>query len=710
MNKNLPRYRRPTSSRLHRQVAVLVLLSLAAWLLLRAQPAAAQIVRRVSQPPPTADAARLTIEDTPNDVISPDGVDDILSLADESLESLARQDVVVPAMDTEVSTVSRTASTIGRSSAAIFVITNEMIRRSGARSIPEALRMAPGVEVARMDSNKWAVSVRGANARFSGKLLVQIDGRNVYDSTFAGVYWDAPDVLLEDVERIELIRGPGAAVWGANAVNGIINVITRRAEDTVGVYVQAGGGTEESAFTSARIGGRAAGGQVYWRLWGKWFERDSGFRPDQPTYDDWQQGRGGFRADWTPTDYDTVTFQGACYQGISSAGERSIGPGGPPGGQRGRSSRRDDDIQGEYLLGRWTRELSDESDFSLQAYFDRDERTEEGDIYGLQDTWDLDFQHNFRLGWRNQIVWGLGFRDVSDNFVPQPGSSTIITPAQRTTNLFSGFVQDEMTLVEDHLCFTIGTKLEDNDYTGFEIQPTARVLWAPDPTRAAWGAVSRAVRTPSRWEHDFESTGRGFRLFGSRDVVSEVLLAYEVGYRAQPVEWFSWDMALFYNVYDDLVTFSRARRKIVFTNDMTGETYGVELFGRLELTPCWRLSASYSFLRVHLHPGPTSLDDGERTESSSPHNQASLRSSWDLGRNWKLDLAARYVDYLPAQQTPSYITMDLRAAWHPTERLELAVVGQNLLDTAHKEFNMTDFGIQYTEVQRGVYGSVTWRH
>lgn len=690
-----------------RSLGVLWVAPLTAWLVSIAQPTPAQVVHRASPIVPTAVHLNDGAEDAPDNAGEPD-VGDILSLVDEPLESLVRHDVVLVTMDTEVSTVSRTPSTIGRSPAAVFVITNEMIRRSGARSIPEALRMAPGVEVARMDSNKWAVSVRGANARFSSKLLVQIDGRSVYNSTFAGVYWDAPDVLLEDVERIELIRGPGAAVWGANAVNGIINIITRRAEDTVGVYVQAGGGTEESGFTSARIGGRAAGGQVHWRLWGKWFERDSGFRPDQPTYDDWQQGRGGFRADWTPTDYDTVTFQGACYQGVSSGGQRSFfGPGKPP---RLSSRCRDDDIRGEHLLGRWTRELNDESDFSLQAYFNRDERTEEGDIYGLQDTWDLDFQHNFRLGWRNQIVWGLGFRSVSDNFVPQPGSSTIITPAQRTTNLFSGFVQDEMTLVEDHLYFTIGTKLEDNDYTGFEIQPTARVLWAPDPTRAAWGAVSRAVRTPSRWEHDFQSAPRGFRLHGSRDVVSEVILAYEVGYRAQPVEWFSWDMALFYNVYDDLATMSHEGRSIVFTNDMNGETYGVELFGRLELTPCWRLSASYSFLRVHMHPGQTSIDDGRGAEGSSPHNQASLRSSWDLGRNWELDLAARYVDYLPAQSTPSYIAMDLRAAWRPVERLELEVVGQNLLDTAHKEFNMTNFGIQHTEVQRGVYGSVTWRH
>jgi len=627
-----------------------------------------------------------------------DDLDDFLNLDIEQL----RHTSVAPALEMVVTTVSRQESTVGRSPTAVFVITSEMVRRSGATSIPEVLRMVPGVEVARVDSDKWAVSVRGFNGRFSNKLLVQIDGRSVYLPTFAGVFWDEPDLLLEDIERIEVIRGPGATVWGANAVNGVINIITRRAEDTVGAYARAGGGSEDLGFTSARLGGRGAEGTLHWRLWGKWFERDSGLRAGEQTFDRWNQGRGGFRVDWTPGCSDMLTFQGEYYEGLSNGAREFTGV---PG------SRQEDNPRGGHLLGRWTRELSDESDLSLQLYVDRTERTGAVDVNGRHDTFDLDFQHSFRWGSRQQIIWGLDYRQISDRLVPLPGSPISFVPAKRNTNLFSAFVQDEVMLLDDHLYFTIGTKLEDNDFTGFEVQPTARVLWSPDPTRAAWAAVSRAVRTPSRLEDDVRvALGGPAFLIGSRDVVSEEVLAYEVGYRGQPVERFSWDVALFYNVYDDLVTTSPAFPNLLYTNDMGGETYGVELFSHLEVTPCWRLSASYTFLRMHLHPGPTSSATGETTEGASPRNQASIRSAWDLGRDWEVDLAARYVDHLPARLTPSYITMDLRLGWRPTDGLELAVVGQNLLDAAHKEFDGTQDLVRFTEIQRAVYGSLTWRY
>lgn len=627
-----------------------------------------------------------------------DDLDEFLNLDIEQL----RRTSVAPALETVVTTVSRQESTVGRSPAAVYVITSEMIRRSGATSIPEVLRMAPGVEVARIDSNKWAITVRGFNNRFSNKLLVQIDGRSVYDPTFAGVLWDEPDLLLEDIERIEVIRGPGATIWGANAVNGVINVITRRAEDTVGVYARAGGGSEELGFTSARIGGCAADGAVHWRLWGKWSERDRGLRAGEQSFDDWNQGRGGFRLDWTPGCCDTITFQGDYYEGISNAGRVIASP---------MPDRQRVDLRGGYVMGRWTRELSDESDLSLQAYIDHKERPGENEVDWGLDTYDVDFQHRLRCGYRHQLIWGLGYRHISDRLVPLPGSLAWFVPAKRKTDLLSGFVQDEVTLVDDHLFFTIGTKLEENDYTGFEIQPSARLLWSPDATRAAWGAFSRAVRTPSRAEDDIRvALGGPVFIIGSRDIVSAEVLAYEIGYREQPIEQFSWDVALFYNVYDNLLTSTLAFPNLVFSNDMTGETYGVELFGNLDVTSCWRLSASYTFLRMHLHPGPTSSMTGELAEGSSPRNQASIRSSWDLGRDWQLDVAARYVDSLPGQFTPSYITMDLRAGWQPTERLELAVVGQNLLDAAHKEFNTTEDLLQFTEAQRGVYGSLTWRY
>ncbi|MBI2481195.1 MAG: TonB-dependent receptor, partial [Planctomycetia bacterium] len=626
---------------------------------------------------------------------------------DLDIEQL-RQTSVVPAFETVVTSVSRQESTVGRSPAAVFVITNEMILRSGARSIPEALRLAPGLHVAKINGSAWAISSRGFNDRFANKLLVQIDGRTVYTPLFAGVYWDVQDALLEDVARIEVIRGPGATIWGANAVNGVINVITKQAKDTVGVYGQAGGGTEEAGFAGARIGGSAADGDVHWRAWGKWFERDRGFRPEGPTYDDWRQGRGGIRMDWTPNCSDTVTLQGDYYQVGAGVGIEASGAVTPVN---------DSQLRGGNVLARWTRELSDTSDWSLQTYFDRTARTEFALDQNI-DTIDIDFQHRFAMGARHNVIWGLAYRNVSDNLVSPvayPFFPTIgLAPERRRTELLSAFAQDEVTLVEDKLFFTIGAKLQENDFTGFEVQPSARILWAVDPTHAVWGGISRAVRTPSRVDDDLVAGlgPPGIPAFyrGSRNTVSEELWAHELGYREQPHESFSWDVALFYNVYDKLGTSAFVFPDLLANNDMQGESYGAELTGQFDITPCWRLSGAYSFLRAHIHPGPTSVDTPAGTEGSNPRNQVRLWSSWDLGRNWQCDAIARYVDNVPAQMTPHYITMDLRLAWHASRDLEFAVVGQNLLDAAHKEYGQDFVSTQFTEVQRGVYGSATWRY
>lgn len=668
----------------------------------------------------------------------PDDPDDILALADESLESLSTRDVVVPALEVEVSTVSRTESTVGRSPAAVFVITNEMIRRSGARSIPEVLRMAPGVQVARIDANKWAITIRGFNGRFANKLLVQIDGRSVYTPLFGGVWWDVQDVVLEDVERIEVIRGPGATVWGANAVNGVINIISKKASDTQGMYVQGGAGTEELGFTTARYGGRI-GNNAHYRLYGKWFERDEGFAAGDNAQDDSRMGRGGFRADWTPSTSDTVTLQGDYYDG--KAGERSLYPS-LTAPAFVTAVDQDESTRGGNVLFRWRRELSDDSDWALQIWYDRTERAFLRHGFAEdRDTFDLDFQHRFPLGYRHSIIWGFGYRNTKDAIRDSDlliGTQPILsfTPHERADDLFSYFIQDEITLHEDLLYLTVGSKFEHNDYTGFEFQPTGRLLWTPSPRHAVWASISRAVRTPTRAEEDMWLLGLpvgvmpwGDPIFlntiGSRAMAAEEVMAYEAGVRVQPTDRFFWDLAVFFNQYENLRSVGYAPFPVpgpggswvvpgTMGNSNRVQTYGFEIAGTYDVTDSWRLYAAYNFLVI-----PNS---NTGSEMGDPRNQIYLQSSWDLHRDLHFDMVWRYVDLAPGVAipgmpgmgipgVPAYNAMDVRLAWDARPGMELAVVGRHLLDSSHLEAPMDVFlGTVNTEVEAEVYGTVTWRY
>jgi iron complex outermembrane receptor protein len=377
-------------------------------------------------------AQQATSEQTPLAGSDAEDLDDILSLAEESLENLSAKDVVVPQMDLVVSTVSRTESTVGRSPAAVYVLTNEMIRRSGSRSVPEALRLVPGLQVARINANTYAISIRGFNQQFANKLLVQIDGRTVYTPLFAGVFWDVQDVLLEDVERIEIIRGPGATVWGANAVNGVINVITKRAQDTQGLFVEGGGGNERG-FASARIGGQS--GDFSWRTYGKWFDRDAGLSLAGNANDNWNMGRFGFRTDWQPNCCDTITFQGDYYDGDAGNTNRTPIPV-FPFVQTGPQNK---NLGGGNALVRWTHQIDDDSDWSLQFYYDRTERNI--DTTGFRenrDTIDVDFQHRF--GWcdYHSTIWGFGYRNTRDRIRNTFGLRFL--PTDRADDRYSFFV------------------------------------------------------------------------------------------------------------------------------------------------------------------------------------------------------------------------------------------------------------------------------
>jgi iron complex outermembrane receptor protein len=621
-------------------------------------------------------------------------------------------------MKVEVTSVSRKPQRREEAAAAIFVITQEDLRRSGATTLAEALRMVPGVHVARAASDDWAIGIRGFTSRLSRAMLVLIDGRSVYTPLFAGVYWQVQDTLLEDVERIEVIRGPGGALWGANAVNGVVNVITKSAADTHGQLVTLGGGSEERAFGAARHGGRV--GDVHYRVYGKGFDRDAAFSRSFPDYDGWTMGQGGFRADWLPPGPDRITLQGDGYGG--EAGARAVRTTLDPPTLGVRT--RDVDLAGGNLLGRWTHAFAGGSSTAFQLYYDRTDR-EDVNFDEWRDTGDLDFQHRLPLG-AHEVVWGLGYRVSSGR--AETVDALHVTPERRTNHLVSGFLQDELTLLDGRLHLIAGTKLEWNDYSGVEIQPNGRVLFEPAPRHAVWAAVSRAVRTPSRVEQDLEgdtladpATPTFVRLVGDGRFKSETVLAWELGYRVRPRDELAIDVAAFYDDYDDVLsaelgtpfvepaaTGDRTVVPIFFRNRLQAEVYGVELLVEANPLPWWRLAASYAYLQVELSRDPGSRDIlGPSGEGSSPHNQAMLRSLLDLPHRVELDATVRYVDNLPAQAVDAYVELDLRLGWHATPNLEVSVVGQNLAASHHAEFG-TEGGTPL-EIQRGVYGKVVWR-
>lgn len=655
-------------------------------------------------------------------------LDKLLDMADKDVSQLSQVKVAgttgSQSLDMPVSTVSREESTVGKSPAAVFVITNEMIRRSGAREIPEILRMAPGVDVARIDSNKWAVSIRGFNNQYANKLLVQIDGRAVYTPLYGGVYWDVQDVLLEDVERIEVIRGPGATVWGANAVNGVINIITKNSADTQGVFVEGGAGTYEKGFTSARYGGRISPDLSY-RLYGKWFERGDGFSPDATAYDAWGQARGGFRVDWNPVPDDTVTFEGDCYNGYS--GESDLFPDSVPPYVYLNQERAH--VQGENALLRWRRVLDDNSDWTAWTYYDQTLRDWPISLFAeKRDTFDFDFQHHFPVGRRNDVIWGFGYRNTRAAISDTPPFFAY-DPNHRSDDLFSCFLQDQITLYDDRWFLTVGSKFEQNNYTGFEIQPTVRLLWTPDKRHSIWSSVSRAVRTPAESEANIMALTPPIStnplptfpfLFGNPNLRSEELIAYEIGVREQTTERFSWDLAIFYNNYQKLIAYVPGEPYIepgplelvpsVAENVMRGITYGAELAVTYQLNPRWRIQSAYSLLFVDLNNEPD-LPVNETLERSSPRNQYYVHSYWDLGNRCEFDLIGRYVDSLPNLGVPKYLVGDARFSWRARENMALSVVGRNLFNGTHPEFGADSInGTLRTEVQPEVYGQVTWRY
>ena len=634
-------------------------------------------------------------------------------------------------MNLQVTSVSKRTQKVADAAAAIFVITQEDIRRSGATSIPEALRLVPGLEVARIDQNKWAIGSRGFNGRFDNKLLVLIDGRSVYTPLFSGVYWNVEDVMLEDVDRIEVIRGPGATRWGANAVDGVINVITKKAKSTQSAVVTAGAGTEERAAGGVRYGGKL-GDNTYYRAYTKYFDWGPSAYPSGMTaHDGWDALRGGFRADWTPAGANSLTLQGDIYRTRFNETLTVASLSAP----YSNTFPNDGKYSGGNILGRWNH-TSEGSSMSLQMYYDNTTITDHSLFGDHQNILDIDFQHGFHVGDSQQFVWGVGYRSIRDK--NNPSFTVSLQPNQVSLNQFSTFLQDEISLVDNRLQITLGSKFERNEFTGFEIEPNARLLWNLTPNQSIWTAVSRAVRTPALTEEGLRLNSQVIppgtpanpsplpavvAVFGSHQFNSEDLLAYELGYRVQATSNLSLDISTFYNNYSNLRTAepgapfvegSPAPTDIVIPfvagNKMSGGTYGVELFADWKVVPKWRLVGSYSYLQMDIHKNKDSLDPApDNPNGSSPRHQWYLRSSIDLPKHFEQDTTLRFVDQLPSLNVPSYYSLDAHLGWRPVTRLEFSIGGQNLLNNWHFEF-MPDFvNTSPTVVKRSIFGSITWK-
>jgi iron complex outermembrane receptor protein len=627
-------------------------------------------------------------------------------------------------MNVRVTSVSKREQKLSTAGAAAYVITQEDIRRSGMTNIPDLLRMVPGVNVARIDANTWAISIRGFNNRYSSKVLVLIDGRTVYTPGFSGVFWDQQDVPLEDIDRIEVIRGPGGTVWGANAMNGVINIITKKAGDTRGGLVRVGTGSEETANGLVQYGG-SAGRNGSYRVFGKYFNVADAINADRtPGADGWHGIHGGFRADWDLSGRDTLTVQGDLFgssegQTITTlfsnrlpdfhtfADKVSVGRGN--------------------ILGRWGHTFSNGSDTSLQLYYDRFRRLDQA--LDILNTGDADFQYHFHVGFRHDVVAGAGYRLTDHSFTQ--GYEIGFGSGYRRDNLYSTFVQDQIRLTRS-LALTVGSKFEHNSFTGSEYEPSAQLVWTPTSRQTVWASASRAIRQPSWFDAEskldaatFPLNGGGFglvQLNGNINTQAETLLDFEAGYRIQVNKQLSIDATAFRSHYSRVQTLEPAAPYFTadplpphlvtpsyWANLAQAHDYGVEFSTNWDVTSRWRISPGFSFLQMGIVLDPSSHDTTTAASvGDSPKHQAQLRSTLNLPHNLEWDTSAFYVGALHIGPVPSYTRLDTRFGWRVKEGVEFSVGGQNLLRPYHFEF-LDGLQVQPTLAERSVVGKVAWR-
>ena len=639
-------------------------------------------------------------------------------LVDLSLEEL---------MEVEVSLVSRRPQSLAETAAAVTVVTGEELRRAGVRTLPDALRLVPGFQVAQIDANKWVVTSRGFAGLFSNKLLVLIDGRSVYTPLFAGVFWESQHVLPEDVERIEVIRGPGGTLWGANAVNGIVNVITRDAAAGNELYVTAGGGDERRYVAARRRHNLGENGHL--RAYVERFARGRTTSVEaRPVRDAWHMSRTGLRADLELSAEDRLSLQADAFGGAVGQSLSYVESMPPPLAQ---PFYFDADVFGADVLGRWQHGGVDDG-LEVQAYYDvfhRQERFLSGTIHNL----DIDLQRRHRSG-RHRMVAGAGYRLTTDEL---EGSFTMsFRPARHTNHLLSVFVHDEVSLRADELRLSLGTKLEHNGYSGLEWQPDVRVWWSPRPDHALWAAATRAVRTPSRGDHDIDAVFDALpadslfagapmtlvKVMGDADYDAENVIALDAGYRAVLGDGWVADLAVFRNRYDDLlsqepglpVALEEPVPHLVLPlrsgNLAKATTLGFEATLEWSVRPWWQVRGIYSFLDIDLELLPGSRDFITATfPGSSPRHQLGLRSLARAGQ-WSLVGAGRWVDAIDALGVGAYVSLDARVARTVGDSWELAITGRNLLESRHREATSTTIGAVHTAVQREFFLSLSWRH
>ncbi len=646
----------------------------------------------------------------------------------EDLSKLSVEDL----MNVEVTSASKKEQKLSRVAAAIFVITQEDIRRSGALNIPDLLRMVPGLDVAQMNGSTWAISSRGFNGQCSNKLLVLVDGRVVYTPTFAGVYWDAQDLPLESIERIEVIRGPGGTIWGANAVNGVISIFTKKAAETQGTLVEGGAGNVAQGFGTVQYGGKLGDGTQY-RVYTKYFN-DSPLLDlnGQSGGDGWQQLSGGFRVDSALSPKDRLMVEGTIYDGQEGEYTSSL-QGVTP--QANVPIHEEVDVDGGAIQAVWNHSYSERADSTLQVSFNRYKNgiAEPETVDGVN----LDYQQHLSFGQRHDIVAGLGYYRTNDAI--EGNFAVTFAPASRTLQVLDAFVQDEIMLIPDRLYLTVGSKFEHDDYAGSEVMPTVRVAWEPSDHHMFWAAVSRALRTPSRTDTEAISNveslpGPGgipilLRYMGNPNFQNEALLAYEAGYRTTVGDTLSIDLALYFNDYDHLETAEDGAlfletapapvhlvEPLVAHNLMYGETHGLELAANWKVTHRWTLSTGYALEQIHMHvdPGSTDLTAAEALEHGAPLNSAQVRSHFDITRNLDSNTSVYFVDRLTNQGTfaasvvPGYTRLDTNLNWKIRDSFSVSAVGQNLLQDHHVEFLGALGSLQSSEMKRSAYLKFVW--
>jgi len=596
-------------------------------------------------------------------------------LGDLSLEQLG---------SIQVTSVSRRPERLLHAAASVFVITAEDIRRSSARSLPEVLRLAPNLQVARTGASQWAISARGFNNAIGNKLLVLVDGRTIYSPLFSGVFWDAQDVMLEDIEQIEVISGPGATLWGANAVNGVINITTRPASATQGGLVAASAGAGDGQLAT-RYGGKL-GETGHYRLYALGIERDNSLRSNGTEITDTTTKRQvGLRADWGLPD-NGVTLELGSYSG----GEL---PGTPEAPR----------LSGDHLLARWSGRQGDGSTWRLQGYYDRSQRIEPFTFNDEMEVFDVEWQHSPATSKTHKVLWGAGHRQARDK--TQRTLLARFIPAERELHWTNIFLQDEIALSE-RVGLTLGAKAESNVYTGWEFLPNVRLAWSPSDSQMAWTSLSRAVRAPARLDREFFFPGNPpFFIRGGPDFESEVVNVLELGWRAQPTPALSYSATLFHHRYDRLR--SGQRPPAVVQNMMEGNTRGVEAWAHWQVTQNWRLTGGLNTLRKNLRLKPGSTDPtGPSAQGNDPRHQWMLRSSLNLTPRHEFDFSVRRVGTLPSPVVPAYTAVDARLGWHASRDVELSLSVQNLFDRGHVEFGAP---ASASELRRAAWVKLLWR-